>query len=54
MRWARSAQVWRRNWPEFLVRYFFVASRYGLSPFGEEPDELEADLANARTASNSE
>lgn len=35
------------------VTFFFLLSRYGLSPFGELPDELESDLANARAASNS-
>jgi predicted HTH domain antitoxin len=34
--------------------FLFLASRYSLSPFGEEPDELEADLANARAASHCE
>lgn len=32
--------------------FFFLMSRYGLSPFGESPDELEDDLANARRASD--
>lgn len=28
--------------------FIFLLSRYGLSPFGQSPDELEEDLANAR------
>jgi predicted HTH domain antitoxin len=27
--------------------FIFLLGRYGLSPFGETPDELEEDLANA-------
>jgi predicted HTH domain antitoxin len=30
--------------------FVFLPSRYSLSPFGEEADELEDDLANARSA----
>jgi predicted HTH domain antitoxin len=29
------------------VDFFFALSRFGLSPIGVEPDELEQDLANA-------
>lgn len=36
------------------VTFFFLLSRYGLSPFGESADELESDLVNARIASYSE
>ena len=32
--------------------FIFLLGRYGLSPFGQSPDELEDDLANARRASN--
>lgn len=32
------------------VRFIFLMGEYGLSPFGEDPDELEEDLANARRA----
>lgn len=32
--------------------FIFLMGRYGLSPFGQSPDELEDDLANARSASN--
>ena len=32
--------------------FIFLLSRYGLSPFGQSPDELEEDLANARRASH--
>lgn len=32
------------------VAFLFVLSRYGLSAFGETPDELERDLENARRA----
>ena len=28
--------------------FIFLMNRYGLSPFGQSPDELEDDLANAR------
>ena len=31
--------------------FIFLLGRYGLSPFGQSPDELEDDLANARLAS---
>ncbi|MCB9444309.1 MAG: UPF0175 family protein [Ardenticatenaceae bacterium] len=34
--------------------FFFLLGQYGLSPFGETPDELEEDLAHARRASDSE
>ena len=34
--------------------FIFLLSRYGLSPFGQSPDELEEDLANARRASHSQ
>ena len=30
--------------------FLFLLSQHGLSPFGEEPDELERDLGNARSA----
>lgn len=29
------------------VEFFFALGRFGLSPIGVEPDELEQDLANA-------
>jgi predicted HTH domain antitoxin len=29
------------------VQFLFSLERFGLSPFGVEPDELEQDLANA-------
>jgi predicted HTH domain antitoxin len=32
--------------------FFYILGQHGLSPFGETPDELENDLANARTASH--
>jgi len=32
--------------------FIFLLGRYGLSPFGLSPDELENDLANARRASH--
>jgi len=32
------------------VTFLFLLGQHGLSPFGEEPDELERDLANARQA----
>jgi len=32
------------------VIFMFLLGQHGLSPFGEEPDELERDLANARQA----
>lgn len=34
--------------------FIFLLSRYGLSPFGQSPDELEDDLAHARQASHTE
>ena len=30
--------------------FVFMLGRYGLSPFGQTPDELEEDLAKARSA----
>ena len=30
--------------------FLFLMGQHGLSPFGEEPDEIEQDLANARQA----
>ena len=36
------------------LAFLFLLGRYGLSPFGEEPDELEQDLDNARRARRSE
>ena len=32
------------------LRFLFLMGQYGLSPFGENPDELEQDLADARRA----
>jgi predicted HTH domain antitoxin len=32
--------------------FYFLLGQYNLSPFGELPDELEDDLAHARTASH--
>jgi predicted HTH domain antitoxin len=32
------------------VTFLFLLSQHGLSPFGEEPAELERDLDNARQA----
>jgi predicted HTH domain antitoxin len=32
------------------VAFLFLLSQHGLSPFGEDPDELESDLDNARRA----
>ena len=29
------------------VQFMFALSRFGLSPMGQEPDELSEDLANA-------
>lgn len=34
--------------------FFYLLGQYGLSPFGESPDELEDDLANAHAASHSQ
>ena len=34
------------------VTFLFLLSQHGLSPFGEEPDEIEEDLIHARAASN--
>lgn len=36
------------------VAFMFLLGRYGLSPFGEEPEELEQDLAHARGARRSQ
>lgn len=33
------------------VTFLFLLGQHGLSPFGEEPEELERDLENARQAS---
>ena len=35
------------------VTFMFLLGQYGLSPFGESPEELEQDLTNARQASSS-
>jgi len=32
--------------------FLFLLGQYSLSPFGELPEELETDLANARAASH--
>lgn len=32
------------------VAFLFLLGQHGLSPFGEEPDELERDLDHARRA----
>lgn len=32
--------------------FLFLLGQHGLSPFGEEPDEIEEDLNHARAASN--
>jgi len=32
------------------VIFLFLLGQHGLSPFGEEPDEIERDLINARRA----
>ena len=34
------------------VTFLFLLGQYGLSPFGESPEELEEDLAHARRASD--
>lgn len=34
------------------VTFMFLLGKYGLSPFGESPDEIEEDLGNARRASD--
>jgi predicted HTH domain antitoxin len=34
------------------IAFIFLLGRYGLSPFGEEPEELEQDWTNARHASH--
>jgi predicted HTH domain antitoxin len=36
------------------VTFLFLLGQHGLSPFGEEPEELERDLENARRASSPE
>jgi predicted HTH domain antitoxin len=36
------------------VTFLFLMGQHGLSPFGEEPDELERDLENARQARRSQ
>jgi predicted HTH domain antitoxin len=36
------------------MTFLFLLGQHGLSPFGEEPDDLERDLADARRASRSE
>jgi len=32
------------------VTFLFLLGQHGLSPFGEDPDELDSDLDNARRA----
>jgi predicted HTH domain antitoxin len=32
------------------VTFFFLLGQYGLSPFGETPDELEEDFSHAQKA----
>lgn len=34
------------------ISFMFLLSEYGLSPFGESPDELKEDFDNARRASH--
>jgi predicted HTH domain antitoxin len=34
--------------------FIFLLGRYGLSPFGQEPDELEEDVGHALRASDSQ
>jgi len=34
------------------VTFMFLLGQHGLSPFGENPEELEEDLTNARRASH--
>ena len=34
------------------VTFMFLLGKYGLSPFGESPEELQEDLENARRASS--
>ncbi len=36
------------------LSFLFLLGQHGLSPFGEEPEELESDLAHARQASRPE
>ncbi len=36
------------------LRFIFLMGEYGLSPFGEDPEELEEDLADARRACHRE
>lgn len=36
------------------MTFLFLLGQHGLSPFGEEPEELEEDLANAQRASRPE
>ena len=32
--------------------FFYLLGQYGISPFGQSPDELEDDLTHARAASH--
>ena len=34
------------------ITFMFLLGRYGLSPFGETPDELQKDIDNASRASH--
>ena len=34
------------------ITFMFLLGQYGLSPFGETPDEIEEDLHHARQASH--
>lgn len=34
------------------ISFIFLLGQYGLSPFGESPDELKKDIENARRASH--
>lgn len=36
------------------LRFIFLMGEHGLSPFGEAPEDLEQDLANARQACHRE
>ena len=36
------------------LTFLFLLGQHGLSPFGEEPEEIEGDLADARRASRPE
>ena len=49
MKWGGFRRAWLPDLPAGMdwVAFMFALDRFGLSPVGIDPDELEEDLANA-------